>query len=271
MQTQSLLIYIPTGPMPLKILTVESSKYLPDIRRRMPNAELYATAIEIDDAAPYERLKVNAVPFDYRRAKLPFADKQFDIIVAEECLTWAFEPYETVMDISRKLKDTGFAVAAFYNARCHKILRELALGRFNVDGRRFWTKGDVVKIFNDAVFKEIDFAYAERDQADVSAFEQLGFDNYNDDLQTKTWLIKAARSKAAVSALKTLYSPKTRGELAKLLHRIEYDVKREDSLSALAALIDREMIFGEYLRDFIRETCAHGERVIGSLEREGVL
>ncbi len=193
---------------------------------------------------------------------MPYPDKTFDIILAKECLTWSYEPYATVMDISRKLKDTGFVVAFFYNARCHKILRELAIGRFNVDGRHFWTKNDIVKIFNDAVFKEIDFTYAERDDADVGAFVAMGFDNFGADLQTKSWLIKAARSKASVTALKSLYSPKVRRRLSQLLLRIEYAVEREKNIAALAELCRREMIFPDYLRDFVHEVCIHEETVL---------
>ena len=261
MPEQSLMVYVPKGPMPLKILTVESSKYIPALREHLPNAEIFAAAVEVDDFAPYKRYGATVVVCDYRRGPLPFPDKTFDVIIAEECLTWAFEPYETIMDISRKLTDTGFVVAMFYNARCHKILRELSMGRFNVDGRHFWTKNDIVKIFNDAVFKEIDFTYAEKDNADVSAFVELGFDNFNDDLNTKSHIIKAARSKASVAALKSLYTPGVRRRLATLLHRAEYDVRREESLSELKELCRREFIFPEYLRDFVHEVCIHEEIV----------
>ncbi|MDD6126763.1 MAG: hypothetical protein PUB60_01325, partial [Veillonellaceae bacterium] len=54
----------------------------------------------------------------------------------------------------------------------------------------------------------------------------------------------------------------TRTELARVLHRIEYDVEREKNVEALKELCRAEGIFPEYLEDFVRETVLHTEKVM---------
>ena len=103
---------------------------------------------------------------------------------------------------------------------------------------------------------------------DLSAGEEWareGFANVNDDLSTRTWLVRAERSTAAGANLKLLFSAETRRELARLLHRIEYSVALEESKAALRALCVREGIFSEYLTDFINEVCVHDARVHAEL------
>ena len=259
MKKHDLLIYVPTGIVPINVLTVDSSAYLPKLREKLPNSRLFAATSEDDDNGAYSRLKVERKIIDCRKDKLPFADGFFDIIIAGECLTYSFLPYDTVLDIGRKLKDTGFMVTEFLNVRYHKVLEGLKGGRFDSWEKRFWTKHDAVKLFNDAVFKEIDFAFGERDEKphEGGYWEEYGFDNFSHDLSTKSWILKAARSKASVCALKSLYTPQVRRELARILHRIEYDVNREENIAALKDLMAKEVIFPEYLMDFIDETCIH--------------
>ena len=260
MNTQDILVYVPTGVGKPKILTVESSSYLPSIRKKLPNADIFAVAAEIDDTAPYERLGVTYRELDYRLNLPDFSPAEFDIIIAEDCLTHAFTPYDTILGLGRLLNGTGFLVTDFLNARYHEVLDGLKNGLFTSRERRFFTKQEIVKLFNDAVFKEIDFTFAVRDDADVNKWERMGFDNFNHDLRTKRWIVKAAKSKAAVSALKSLYTTELRTELARILHRIEYDVNRADNLPKLWALIEKDMIFPEYLKDFVVESCVrHSE------------
>lgn len=263
-EKQDITVYVPSGPLDIKVLTIESSAYLPQIRAKLPNAEIVAIAAlaDEDSAGAYRRLNVKSVRQDYRSERLDFPLGFFDIIIAAEFLEYAYEPYETALDISRHLKDTGFLVAEFSNIRYHKILRGLKDGRFPSYERRFWTKHEVVEMLNDAVFKEIDFTFGERDDSGgEKSWENFGFDNFSRDLATKTWILKAAKSKASVAALKTLYTKEIRTELARIIHRIEYDVEREKNLAALRELAGREMIFPEYLADFVHEICVHESRV----------
>ena len=75
------------------------------------------------------------------------------------------------------------------------------------------------------------------------------------------YLFRAACSTASVANLKGLYSPEVRRDLARILHRIEYDVRREENIARLRELCAREGIFPEYLHDFINEACCHREKV----------
>ena len=85
--------------------------------------------------------------------------------------------------------------------------------------------------------------------------------NISDDLTTRTWLVRADRSTAAAANLKMFFSYETRCTIARLLHRIEYNIDVEEAVSALHDLCKREGIFDEYLADFITEVCVHNERV----------
>ena len=119
-------------------------------------------------------------------------------------------------------------------------------------------------MLNDAIFKEISFVPFLRfpeEQPRADTYAAMGFDDFSEDLITKTWMFKACRSTAAVTALKELYTQETRRELSKLLHRIEYGVEEEKSLSSLWKLCEREMIFPDYLAGFLREISVHEERM----------
>ena len=85
----------------------------------------------------------------------------------------------------------------------------------------------------------------------------FGFDNFSDDLTTKIWLVKACKCTAEVVALKEIFTPATRAELSRFLHRIEYDIDAEENFRRLIELCDREGIFDDYLRDFINQVVVH--------------
>ena len=94
-------------------------------------------------------------------------------------------------------------------------------------------------------------------KSSAAAWEAFGFDNFNNDLTTRIWLVKACKCTAEVAALKEVFTPEVRAELSRLLHRIEYAIDAEDNLQRLIELCDREGIFDDYLRDFINQVVAH--------------
>ena len=87
-------------------------------------------------------------------------------------------------------------------------------------------------------------------------------------------MFKASRSTAEVVALKELYTQEIRKELSRLLHRIEFGVKRNENLSALWDFIERENIFPDYLLGFIEEVSfnkkALCEILLLSAKKEGL-
>ena len=129
--------------------------------------------------------------------------------------------------------------------------------------RHLYAKPEIVRLLNDTLYKELHFFAGERDD-DLSAGTEWaaeGFANVSDDLITRTWLIQASRSTAAAANLKLFFSQETRCMMARLLHRIEYDIAAEHAVTELRELCMREGIFYDYLSDFIAEVCVHEERV----------
>ena len=265
-ERHDLLEFMASGPRSFRILTLESSFYLPDLRERFPHAELYAMTSyeEVPDFPENRGLEVHWTVKDYRREALPFGQEFFDFVLAESCLEYLWESYDTLMGISRCLKDTGSFFGCFQNIRYWRMLAHLREGRFPVRERHLYAKDEVVKMLNDAIFKEISFSPFLRfpeEREEAEEFSRMGFDNYNDDLITKTWMFQASRSTAAVSALKEFYTKEVRRDLARMLHRIEYGVETERNLGMVWELCEREMIFPEYLADFVHEIAVHEERL----------
>lgn len=254
------------SPEWLMILVVDGSERLAHLRALYPNAEIHAVT-PYEEVAEHETLAPLGVRWhvmDWRTENLPFPEETFDRIIAEFVLEAAYEPYDVLIALNRMLKETGALYTSYPNVRYHGVLDLLRAGDFPVrDGRRRYAKPEIVRLLNDALYKEIHFTPGERDDNRAAGEEwaQAGFANLNDDLSTRTWLVRADRSTAATANLKTLFSPETRRELARLLHRIEYGVAPEESKAALRALCMRAGIFSDYLSDFIGEVCIHGERV----------
>lgn len=256
--------FLPGGPLDINILTIESSLYLPHLSKNYPNASLFAVT-DYEEVINYEKYKNLNVNWVLEKDIKIFPQKKFDIIVAESILTYSQNSYDDLMNISRALKDTGYFLSCFKNIRFAPVITEIKEGRFPFRNEKLYAKDEVVKMLNDAIFKEIFFAPMEVDlNAEDTAqnFVQAGFQNFNNDLLTKTWMFKASVSTSAAIALKELYTADVRKNLAKLLHRIEYDVEREKNIAALMELTEKEGIFPDYLLGFIEEICVHKENML---------
>ena len=272
-EKRDLLEFMASGPLPLRILTLESSFYLPQLRQRFPNGELYAMTSyeEVPGFPEYRGLDIHWRIGDYRSMGLSSYEKDsFDFVLGETCLTHLWNSYDTLMEVSRLLKDTGHFLGSFSNVRYWRVLEDLRQGRYPFRDQRLYAKDEVVKMLNDAIFKEIVFTPFLRfpeEREEAEAFSRMGFEDFSGDLVTKAWMFKASRSTAAVAALKELYTKEVRRDLARLLHRIEYGVERDTSLAALWKLCAEELIFPDYLADFLHEIAAHEERVRAILGR----
>lgn len=266
---QDLTCFLPGGPATLRWLILESLPYVPKIAALYPNAVL-TVVTEIEEAAGLQEfagLPIQWVFMDYRREKLPFPPGSFDVALAENLLARAYEPYDLLMDISRRLTDVGVLYGDFLNVRYTGVLEALKQGEFPVREKHLYAKSEVVRLLDDTLFKEIDFVPGAGDEEDMAEqqWEAAGYVNINHELSVSRYLFRAAVSTAAVANLKGLYRPEVRKELSRILHRIEYDVERAENLSRLQHLCQREGIFPEYLRDFINETCHHKDRVLSLL------
>lgn len=244
-------------------LVIESEEFLEDLRKLMPAARIAFLSTENSELC--KKVDADFIKGDYTRNGLPTEPKIFDVILAKDCLTFAPNFYVTLLEINHLLKDSGFLLTEFFNVRFIKILEGLRRGKFPVREKRFWAKWDVVKILDDAIYKEIRFLPGKKlaEEKNFSADEWInfGFDNFNDDLITKTWLVKACKCAAEVAALKEVYTETVRAELARLLHRIEYKIDTEENLTRLIEFCRSENIFYDYLSDFADQVVVHDEAV----------
>ncbi len=244
-------------------LVIESPEYLAGLRELMPNSKILLMTAERNPATIElcKKFRADFMAGDYARGALPKEPKIFDVIIAEDCLTCAPNFYVTLLELNHLLKDSGFVLTKFFNVRFIGVLENLRLGKFSAHEKRFWAKWDVVKLLDDATYKEIRFLPGEKiDGAEifsVDAWINFGFDNFSDDLLTKSWLVKARKCTAEVAALKEFYTEEVRAELSRLLHRIEYEIDVEKNFSALIELCRRENIFDDYLADFVAQVVVH--------------
>ena len=240
-------------------LVINEEKYLPQLRELMPNSKI---ALMTEENSPQLKkfcrsLKVDLMIGDYQRGDLPTESKIFDVIIADDCLTNSLYTYGTIAELGQLLKDSGFLLTKFFNARFIGMLESLRIGQFPTHEQKFWAKWDIVKLLNDAYFKEIHFLPYEKIDADVDDWINFGFENFSDDLLTKIWLVKARKCEAEVAALKEIYTEEIRARLARLLHRIEYDLDVEENLETLKKFCADEKIFEDYLFDFIDQVVVH--------------
>ena len=261
-ERNGLLQMIPPNIQPLKVLVIESLFYLSGLRDIMPNAHISVVTSFTEAAETREcgNLNVEWHFMDFRAEQLPFADGTFDLVLAEPCLTMAYTPYETLAGIGKSLKDTGYLVTEFRNIRYWRVLETLREGFFHEREERLYAKPEIVRLLNDAIFKEISFApFRQDDRGAEKDWEALGFENFSHDLATEVWMVKAGRSTETAANLKSLFTARIRQELAWILHRIEYDIDREENLERLWAFCRENMIFEDYLGDLAREIIVHPE------------
>ena len=245
------------------VLVIESEKYLADLRKLMPNARIAFLTVERDEKISElcKSLKVDLFFGDYSRGGLPTEPKIFDIILAEDCLTYPPESYRTILELNHLLKDSGFMLTQFWNVRFANVLEDLKIGKFPAREKKLWAKWDVVKVLDDAIYKQIEFLpESQFKNISVKVWEDFGFDNFSDDLVTKIWLVKARKCEAEVAALKEIYTEEIRARISRLLHRIEYDLDVEENFQKLMTLCKREQIFDDYLADFINQVVVHEDR-----------
>ena len=261
--------FLSGGLLPLNILTTESSLYLPRLRELYPNAKLFALT-NCEEAVNYKKYRDLGVNWSLNENIKIFDERFFDIIIAESLLTYTKNSYDDLMNISRALKETGYLLSTFKNIRYAPVLNELKEGRFPFRDEKLYAKTEIVKMLNDAVFKEIAFLPMETDLSvkdTAKEFINAGFENFNDDLLTKIWMFKASVSTSSVLALKELYDKETRKNLAKLIRRVEYDIEREKNLENLWNFIEEHAVFPDYLLGFVEEICVYKESVLKILEK----
>ena len=257
-ERRGLLQFVSPNFLPVPVLLIESAEILADLRKILPRARIALLTTELTPAIKKICDECRADLID----ELPTAPKIFELILAPDVLTTGENFYAMLLAFNHLLKDSGALLTKFFNVRSIGVLEALRRGRFTNNERRLWAKADVVKLLDDAIYKEIHFLPGERqiirsEELGVRSWIDFGFDNFSDDLTTRTWLVKACKCTAEVAALKDFFTHETRAELSRLLHRIEYDIDAEENFLRLMKLCEREKIFDEYLTDFINQVVVH--------------
>lgn len=252
-ERRGLLDFVPPNFLPITVLLIETEEFLSGLREILPAAQI---ALLKKEPTP----KVKSLCDEFKADlidELPTAPKIFDIILARDVLTVGENFYAMLMAFNHLLTDSGFLLTQFYNVRFVGVLERLRRGRFINNEQRLWAKADVVKLLDEAIYKEIHFLPGERKNISTDEWKDFGFDDFNDDLRTIIWLVQACKCTAEVAALKDIFTPDVRAELSRLLHRIEYDIDAEENFQRLKNLCEREGIFDAYLSDFINQVVVH--------------
>ena len=265
-----LLQFLPESMENLRVLVVESCLYLPELRRRMPRAELYAVVADADIAAmsEYAGLDVSWQILDYHETPLPYEKEFFDYILSERCLELAANPQDIAAGFGTYIKQTGFLLTSFQNIRHWKVLRDLMEGHFYAVVSRWFAKPEMVKLLYASFYKDAVFR-PQRSPAPKELLQKLiacGFDNSFHDIDTEVWLVKAARSTPEISMLKSFFTPEIRRQLVTFLRRIEYDIDVEMNCQRFWQLYKEAGLFPDYLAEFIWETIVHRRNVFAALQ-----
>jgi len=238
-----------------KILVVESFSYIEPLRERFPAAEIYFVTSDEELSAE------NAIYMDYREERLPFAEEFFDLIIGDLTLEVVTNPQDIAAGFSRYLKQTGCWLTSFRNIRHWKVIEKLMRGVFGGIVSRMYTRTEFERLLYASFYKEVKISPLKRN-APPEMLERLikaGFDNFDDDLEAEFWLVRANRSMAELALLKSMFSAELRAELARILHRIEYEIDLEASVEKFWAIYDAEGLFIEYAANFIRSAVIHRE------------
>ncbi len=246
-----------------KILVVESFAYIEPLRERFPMSEIYF--VTADEDLSFE----NTIYLDYREERLPFEEKFFDLIIGDLTLEVVTNPQDIAAGFSRYLKQTGSWLTSFRNIRHWKVLEKLMRGVFGGIVSRMYTRTEFERLLYASFYKEVQISPLKRN-APPELLQRLitcGFDNFDDDLQAEFWLVRANRSTAELSLIKSLFTPETRADFARILHRIEYDITTEDSVKNFWQLLDAQGIFADYAAAFIRSVVVHRENFYRNVKK----
>ena len=249
------------------ILVVESSAYIEPLRERFPTAEIFFVTNSEDVAEKFP--DVHTTLIDYREERLPFDDEFFDAIIGDLTLEVVTNPQDIAAGFSTFLKQTGCWLTSFRNIRHWKILERLMRGAFGGIVSRLYTRTEFERLLYASFYKDVQLLPLKK-KSPPELLERLidcGFDNFDDDLQTEFWLVKAWRSMPELALLKSMFTSEIRADLSRILHRIEYDVATADSVKNFWELFDAENIFVDYAAAFIRSVVVHRENFFANMKK----
>ena len=240
-----------------RILVVESGAYLEELRGRFPTAEIFFVTAEADKF-PW----ASTTLLDYREERLPFPEEFFDAIIGDLTLEVVTNPQDIAAGFSTYLKQTGCWLTSFRNIRHWSVLEKLMRGVFGGIVSRLYTRTEFERLLYASFYKEVRLLPLKKKSPPelLGRLIECGFDNFDDDLQTEFWLVRASRSMPELALLKSMFTSEVRAELSRLLHRIEYGVATADSVEKFWELFDAQGMFTDYAAAFIRSVVMHREQ-----------
>lgn len=253
----------------LKILVIESALYLPPLRELMPNAELHAVVADEDivELPEYQELGVKWSHVNYLEEQLPYEKFYFDYIICEHCFELAVNAQDLASGISFYMKPTGYFLSSFTNVRHWKVIKQLMNSEFRFLARRPFAKGDYMRLLAASFYKDAVFAPQKKyaPEGFIQKLTDIGFENFSDDLEVETWMVRAAKSTPEILALKQMYTQEDRRMMATLLHRLEYGISIRENVKALVELCDSKHIFSAYVVDFIQQAVLLQDNLFANL------
>lgn len=266
--TPSLLNLIEADDFFQRVLVVESSTYIEELKARFPTAEIFFVTADEDDAEKFAE-QVQTFLMDYREERLPFDAEFFDAIIGDLTLEVVINPQDIAAGFSNYIKQTGVWLTSFRNLRHWKILQQLMRGHYNGIVSRLYTRADFERLMYASFYKEVKFSplIKKAPSEMLDSLLECGFENFGGDLETEFWLVRAARSMPELSLLKSMYTPEIRANLARILHRIEYDIETASSVQKFWELYDAEGMFIDYVTAFVEEVVIHRENFYSNLKK----
>ncbi len=266
--TPSLMNFIEAEDNFQKILVIESSFYIKNLKNRLPYAEIFFVTSDEDDAEKYSN-DAKIFIMEYREEKLPFPEEFFDLIIGDLTLEFVINPQDIAAGFSKYIKQTGFFLTSFRNLRHWKVLEKIMRGHYDGIISRLYTRKDFERLLYASFYKEVKFLpIIKKSPPEIlKKLTDCGFENYGGDLETEFWLVRAARSMPELSMLKSMYTPELRAEFSRILHRIEYDIETEKSVEKFWEIYKSAGMFEEYAKNFIEEVVIHRENFYNNLRK----
>lgn len=258
-----LLNFIHETEEPLKVLLIENVEYIYKLRSLMPRAELFVVAADEDlpRDEQFQNMDIRWFTVNYLGEKLPLEEDFFDIILGEELFLEAWNPQDIASGLGLYLKDTGCLLTSFTNARYWKNIRDLMEGHFYHVCTHVFTRDEMLSLLAASFYKDACFLPADDgskvDKDFIGKLENMGFENHSNDLGVRTWMVQATKSIGEIIALKKLYTKEIRRELSNRLRRIEYGIDVAENAEKLWQLFEGNMIFPEYVADFVKQAIIH--------------
>ena len=176
-----LLDFVDSDTRASAVLVIESTGYLPALRKMFPEAELFAVAADEEAACrpELEGLGVRWEILDYRETVLPFPRHSFDIVISERMLENVMNPQDIASGIGTFIKDTGFLLTSFENIRYWRVLQELMDGHFYAIVHRRYAKPEFERLLYASFYKDIFFSPVRKPGADgvIEKLVAAGFEN----------------------------------------------------------------------------------------------